>query len=188
VLDVACGGGRHMHWFQLRGHRVCGVDRSPEAVAASAAFGDAMLADIEQGAWPYAGREFDSVIVTNYLWRARLPAMIAAVAPGGVLLYETFAAGNETVGKPSRADFLLSPGELLAACADLRVGDTGGDLLDRKGEAHIGTRFGRWEREPTIQMQGILVPVPIALGDIVTPATHLLNTSLASYEKLFSLG
>jgi len=121
VLDVACGGGRHMHWFQLRGHRVCGVDRSPEAVAASAAFGDAMLADIEQGAWPYAGREFDSVIVTNYLWRARLPAMIAAVAPGGVLLYETFAAGNETVGKPSRADFLLSPGELLAACADLRV-------------------------------------------------------------------
>jgi len=74
------------------------------------------------------------------------------------------------------------------ACADLRVGDTGGDLLDRKGEAHIGTRFGRWEREPTIQIQDILVPVPIALGDIVTPATHLLNTSLASCEKLFSLG
>jgi hypothetical protein len=61
------------------------------------------------------------VVVTNYLWRARLPDIVAAVAPGGVLLYETFAAGNETVGKPSRPDFLLQPGELLAACAGLRV-------------------------------------------------------------------
>ena len=61
------------------------------------------------------------MIVTNYLWRPRLADIVAAVAPGGVLLYATFAAGNETVGKPSRADFLLQPGELLAACAGLRV-------------------------------------------------------------------
>lgn len=61
------------------------------------------------------------MIVTNYLWRPRLADIVSAVAPGGVLLYETFAAGNETVGKPSRPDFLLQPGELLAACADLRV-------------------------------------------------------------------
>jgi hypothetical protein len=61
------------------------------------------------------------VVVTNYLWRARMADIVAAVAPGGVLLYETFAAGNETVGKPSRPDFLLQPGELLAACAGLRV-------------------------------------------------------------------
>ena len=61
------------------------------------------------------------MVVTNYLWRALLPTMVDSVAPGGVLIYETFAAGNETVGKPSRPDFLLRPGELLAACAGLRV-------------------------------------------------------------------
>ncbi|HWT21332.1 MAG TPA: SAM-dependent methyltransferase, partial [Variovorax sp.] len=62
-----------------------------------------------------------AVVDTNYLWRPRMADIVAAIAPGGVLLYETFAAGNETVGKPSRPDFLLQPGELLAACKDLRV-------------------------------------------------------------------
>jgi len=121
VLDVACGAGRHMRWFAERGHPVTGVDRSPEAIASAAEFGQAVLADIESGPWPLGGRVFGAVIVTNYLWRPRLPDIVAAVAPGGVLLYETFAAGNETVGKPSRPDFLLQPGELLGACAGLRV-------------------------------------------------------------------
>jgi SAM-dependent methyltransferase len=121
VLDVACGAGRHMGWFAQRGHPVTGVDRAPEAIAAPARFGTALRADIEDGPWPFAGQVFGAVVVTNYLWRARLPDIVAAVAPGGVLLYETFAAGNETVGKPSRPDFLLQPGELLAACAGLRV-------------------------------------------------------------------
>lgn len=121
VLDVACGAGRHLRWFHGRGHRVCGVDRSPEAIDAIAGLGRAVLADIEGGPWPFAGETFDAVIVTNYLWRPRLPDIVAALAPGGVLLYETFAAGNETVGKPARPDFLLAPGELLAACAGLRV-------------------------------------------------------------------
>jgi hypothetical protein len=65
--------------------------------------------------------QFAGVVVTNYLWRALLPTITASVACGGVLIYETFAAGNETVGKPSRPDFLLQPGELLAACAGLRI-------------------------------------------------------------------
>lgn len=121
VLDVACGSGRHMHWFAARGHAATGVDRSPEAVAAAGAFGQVVEADIESGPWPFAGRVFGGVVVTHYLWRPRLADIVAAVAPGGVLLYETFAAGNETVGKPSRPDFLLQPGELLAACAGLRV-------------------------------------------------------------------
>jgi len=110
-----------MRWFQARGHRTFGVDRSAEAVAASGEFGEALLADIEQGPWPFAGRHFDAVVVTHYLWRPRLPDIVAALAPGAVLLSETFAAGNETVGKPSRPDFLLPRGELLAACAGLRV-------------------------------------------------------------------
>jgi SAM-dependent methyltransferase len=121
VLDVACGAGRHMRFFAQRGHAVTGVDRSPEAIEAVRPLGEAILADIENGPWPFAGRTFAGVVVTNYLWRPLLPAIVASVTPGGALIYETFAAGNETVGKPSRPDFLLQPGELLRACKDLRV-------------------------------------------------------------------
>jgi SAM-dependent methyltransferase len=121
VLDVACGYGRHMRWFAARGHAVTGVDRAPDAIEAVQGTGEAVRADIENGPWPFAGRDFDGVIVTNYLWRALLPRIVESVAPGGTLIYETFAAGNETVGKPSRPDFLLRPGELLGACAGLRI-------------------------------------------------------------------
>lgn len=121
VLDVACGAGRHMRFFASRGHPVTGVDRDPQALALAAGAGHTELADIENGPWPFAGRGFEAVVVTNYLWRALMPRLVEAVAPGGVLLYETFAAGNETVGKPSRPDFLLQPGELLRLTAPLRA-------------------------------------------------------------------
>ena len=121
VLDVACGAGRHLRWFQALGHPVTGIDRDPLAVQAAAQAGEAIEADIENGPWPLAGRTFGAVVVTHYLWRPLLPAIVQCVAPGGVLLYETFAQGNETVGRPARPDFLLRPGELLGACADLRV-------------------------------------------------------------------
>ncbi len=120
VLDLACGRGRHARWFAARGHPVTGVDRDAEALATLEGVGERIVADIEGGPWPIH-TAFAGVVVTNYLWRPLLPAIVAAVAPGGVLLYETFAQGNETVGKPSRPDFLLAPGELLAACAGLRV-------------------------------------------------------------------
>ena len=121
VLDVACGHGRHLRWFAQRGHAVTGVDRSAEAIEAVAPLGRAVLADIENGPWPFEGERFDAVVVTNYLWRALLPAIVGSVAEGGVLVYETFAAGNGSVGKPSRPDFLLQPGELLRACEGLHV-------------------------------------------------------------------
>lgn len=121
VLDVACGHGRHMRWFSERNHAVAGVDQAPDAIESVAKLGRAVLADIENGPWPFPGETFAGVVVTNYLWLALLPTLVASVAPGGVLIYETFAAGNETVGKPSRPDFLLRPGELLEACKDLRV-------------------------------------------------------------------
>ncbi len=121
MLDVACGQGRHLRWFAQRDHPVVGVDRSAEAIAAVEQLGEVCVADIEAGPWPFAGRRFAGVIVTNYLWRPLLPTIVASVAEGGVLIYETFAAGNETVGKPSRPDFLLQPGELLQVCAGLRV-------------------------------------------------------------------
>ena len=123
VLVVACGAGRHLRWFQALGCPVTGIDRDPLAVQAAAEVGEAIAADIEHGPWPLAGRTFGAVVVTNYLWRPLLPTLLDAVAPGGVLIYETFAAGNDTVGKPARPDFLLRPGELLALCAgpDWRV-------------------------------------------------------------------
>ena len=121
VLDVACGLGRHLRWFQALGHPVTGVDRSSAAAEAAAALGEGVCADIENGPWPLAGRRFGGVVVTNYLWRPLLPTLVASVAPGGVLVYETFASGHESVGRPARPDFLLQPGELLQACAGLRV-------------------------------------------------------------------
>jgi SAM-dependent methyltransferase len=121
VLDVACGAGRHMHWFAGRGCKVTGVDRNAAVIAPLADVGEIVVADIESGPWPFAARRFDAVIVTNYLWRDRLPDVVASVDVGGVLIYETFAAGNETVGKPSNPDFLLRAGELLQAAPDLRV-------------------------------------------------------------------
>ncbi|MFN4118372.1 class I SAM-dependent methyltransferase [Acidovorax sp.] len=121
ALDVACGAGRHLRWLHGLGHRVVGVDRSAEALDACEGLGEMLLADIEHGPWPLAGRTFGAVVVTNYLWRPLLPTLVGSVAPGGVLIYETFAQGNETVGRPARPEFLLAPGELIAACAGLRV-------------------------------------------------------------------
>ncbi len=121
VLDVACGAGRHMQWFAGRGHPVTGIDRSDEALASAARFGSVVNADIEGADWPLADRTFGGVVVTNYLWRANFPAIVASVDVGGVLIYETFAIGNESVGRPARAEFLLQPGELLQFCKGLRV-------------------------------------------------------------------
>jgi SAM-dependent methyltransferase len=121
VLDVACGSGRHLRWFRERGHPVTGIDRAPEAVAAVKDLGEALQADLEGGPWPLPGRRFGAVVVTNYLWRPLFPALRESVAAGGVLIYETFASGNETVGRPARPEFLLQPGELLGLCQGLRV-------------------------------------------------------------------
>ncbi len=125
VLDVACGSGRHVRWFAGRGARVTALDRDGLALASLRTLTDQAIeiveADIENAPWPLAGRRFDAVVVTNYLWRPLLPILVASVADGGVLIYETFARGNETVGRPSKPVFLLEPGELLGAVPGLRV-------------------------------------------------------------------
>ncbi|SOY44115.1 conserved hypothetical protein [Cupriavidus taiwanensis] len=124
VLDLACGSGRHAAWLAARGHRVLAVDRDADAIAGLPAGVAGRVADLEQGDWPLAGAApFDAIVVTNYLHRPLWPHLAAALAPGGCWIYETFAAGNETVGKPSRPDFLLRPGELLevARAHGLRV-------------------------------------------------------------------
>lgn len=121
VLDVACGSGRHVRWLAERGLRVTGVDRDAAALAGLSGLAEVLVADIEAGPWPLTGRQFDAVVVTNYLWRPLLPTLVEAVAPGGLLIYETFGAGHARFGRPSRPDFLLQPGELLRATQGLRV-------------------------------------------------------------------
>jgi SAM-dependent methyltransferase len=121
VLDLACGSGRHLRWLAVQGWQVTGVDRDEAALSASAGLGELIAADLESSPWPLAGRRFEGIVVTNYLWRPLWPRLREALAPGGVLLAETFATGQQTIGRPARAEFLLQPGELLAACEGLRV-------------------------------------------------------------------
>lgn len=117
VLDVACGGGRHARWLAARGHPVEAIDRDPVALAELAAIPGitARHSDIEAEPWPYSGQTFAGIVVVNYLHRPLFPHLLGALAPGGVLIYETFAAGNERYGRPANPDFLLRPGELLEA-------------------------------------------------------------------------
>jgi SAM-dependent methyltransferase len=113
VLDVAAGGGRHSRFFADRGHKVTAVDRDIGALATQGDL-EVIQADLEDGSpWPLPGRAFGAVVVTNYLHRPLFPALLAALAPAGVLLYETFMEGNERFGRPSRPEFLLKNGELL---------------------------------------------------------------------------
>lgn len=110
VLDLAAGGGRHTRFFAARGHPVLAVDRDVSRLPGGLAW------DLEDGSpWPFADRRFGAVVVVNYLHRPTLNATVSLVAPGGLLLYETFAVGQEAFGRPRNPDFLLRPGELLRA-------------------------------------------------------------------------
>ena len=118
ALDLACGGGRHARLLASLGHEVLAVDREPHSIP-GVRF---LRADLEDGSpWPLAGERFQGVVVTNYLHRPLFPLIEAALAPGGVLIYETFMRGNERFGKPSNPAFLLAPGELWGAFAGLHV-------------------------------------------------------------------
>lgn len=126
VLDLACGSGRHSQYLAGLGHQVTAVDRDAAALANLAASTSGAVrtleADLEGAPWPFGATEqFDAIVVTNYLHRALFPAILRSLATGGVLLYETFAQGNETVGRPASPDFLLQNGELLRLTEGLRV-------------------------------------------------------------------
>lgn len=120
MLDVACGKGRHLRYLASLGLAVVGVDRDAQALAGLRG-AEIRVADIETGPWPFTPGEFDGVVVTNYLHRPLFPDIVAALRPGGVLVYETFARGNERYGRPSNPDFLLEPGELLRRVEPLSV-------------------------------------------------------------------
>jgi SAM-dependent methyltransferase len=118
VLDVACGAGRHARFFAERGLEVVAVDRERQNIPGV----DFVCADLEDGSpWPFPGRRFAAIVVTNYLYRPLFPILRESVDEGGVLIYETFMSGNERYGKPSNPNFLLNPGELLQAFGMLTV-------------------------------------------------------------------
>jgi len=123
VLDVACGTGRHARFLAARGHPVEAVDRDAKALEQLAGTPGVttMRADLESDPWPFGGRRFGAIVVTNYLHRPLFPTICEALADGGVLLYETFMRGHEAIGRPTNPHFLLEPGELLAAFAALTV-------------------------------------------------------------------
>lgn len=115
VLDLACGSGRHARYLAGLGFHVEAVDRDAGALTrlANVSGVNARVADLEHGPWPYGAERFAGIVVTNYLHRLLLPQLLAALAPAGVFIYETFAAGNERYGRPANPAFLLNPGELL---------------------------------------------------------------------------
>jgi len=118
VLDLACGSGRHARLLAGLGHEVTAVDREPQSLT-GVRF---VQANLEDGSpWPLRGEEFQGIVVTNYLHRPLFPLIERALAPGGVLIYETFMAGNERFGKPSNPAFLLAPGELWTAFGGLHI-------------------------------------------------------------------
>jgi SAM-dependent methyltransferase len=123
VLDLACGGGRHARYLAARGCLVEAVDRDAEALLSLTREPGITVrhADLEGGSWPYADSMFDAIVVTNYLYRPLLPLLGPCLGPAGLLIYETFARGNESYGRPSNPEFLLAPGELLALAGQVQL-------------------------------------------------------------------
>jgi SAM-dependent methyltransferase len=128
ALDVACGRGRHALWLAKRGLIVHAIDRNAEAIAdvrrlASERALDVRTraVDLETGSPQLPERAFDLVVVFNYLHRPLFPALVGALRPGGLLIYETFTRAQAARGKPTNPAFLLEPGELRRLVGSLEV-------------------------------------------------------------------
>ncbi len=122
VLDLAAGSGRHAIFLSGLGYSVTAVDRDvSRLIASDPARIEAIEADLEAGGWPFPDRRFAGIVVANYLHRALFPHLLDVLAPGGVLIYRTFQAGNEKYGRPRNPNFLLRPRELIAAFRGLEI-------------------------------------------------------------------
>jgi SAM-dependent methyltransferase len=135
ALDVACGSGRHALWLAERGLRVRAVDNDPEALralrAAAAERGleiEAEVLDLEGGPIDLGQCVYALIVVLDYLHRPLFPVLMRALAPGGVLVYQTFLEGH-SASRPSRPEHLLKPRELVGL-----VSPTLEVLAEREGE------------------------------------------------------
>jgi tellurite methyltransferase len=147
AVDVACGRGRHALWLAARGLAVHAIDRDADALAAVHA--DALrrrlpivtaAVDLEQGAPHLGAATFDVVVVVHYLHRPLFPALIAALRPGGLLIYETFTTAQAARGKPRNPAFLLNPGELRELVSPLEVLASREGAFDNRDVASIVAR------------------------------------------------
>jgi len=130
ILDIACGNGRHARFFAERGYSVTVVDRDVSSLIQPNNF-EIVEADLENAPWPFPGRQFAGIVVVNYLYRPLLATLIDSLQPGGVLIYQTFAVGNEAHGRPKNPDFLLRENELLDVFGErLRVVEFWQGLVD----------------------------------------------------------
>jgi SAM-dependent methyltransferase len=167
VLDLACGSGRHGRLFLAKGHPVVFVDQKIDSVRdLSAQKGASLLeTDLEDGSdWPFEEGRFAAIIVTNYLYRAHLENLMRSLKPRGVLLYETFALGNERFGKPRSPDFLLKSGELL-------------DLVHGRLQV-VAYEHGIWDNDTiprVIQRICCVNDLNLSLREDGEPATHRLH-------------
>jgi SAM-dependent methyltransferase len=135
ALDVACGRGRNALWLADQGFHTTAVDRDEAAIALVAEHARrlalplrALVMDLERAPPPLGEAAFDVIVVTHYLHRPLLPLLLAALRPGGTLVYETFLRAQAARGKPTNPDFLLEPGELRRLVAPLHV------LAEREGD------------------------------------------------------
>jgi SAM-dependent methyltransferase len=162
ALDVACGRGRHALWLAEHGLTTLAVDRDADAIRElSEAARErrlplrAEVRDLECRAGPsgpaspFGPAVFDVIVVVHYLHRPLFPALIEALAPDGLLVYETFTQAQAARGKPTNPDFLLQPGELLELVRPLEiVASREGDFDGRMVASVIARRRGIIERRP----------------------------------------
>jgi SAM-dependent methyltransferase len=155
VLDVAAGSGRHARWLAAAGFDVVAVDQDATALLQCSG-ARVVCADLEAGPWPFASQTFDGIIVCNYLYRPLFAHLRTSLAARGVLVYETFAVGQEQIGRPRRAEFLLAAGELLQHCAGLHV-------LAYEDGIVTAPRHARIQRICALNTQSVLSGAQLAL-------------------------
>ena len=166
VLDLACGSGRHALFLRDLGHRVLAVDNDLQALARLAGEPgiEAMQADLEAAPWPFGPAAFDAIVVTNYLHRPLFPSLCDALRPGGRLIYETFALGNERYGRPANPRFLLKRDELLHLVAPLQVVAYEHGIVHRPKTAVVQRICAVSSEEPIDLKSGLPVAAGGALG------------------------
>lgn len=123
VLDLACGSGRHSFFLAAMGHDVVAIDINTEAIGKHSIPHNLHIKewDLEGRTWPFPKEKFSGIVVVNYLWRPLFPQMLFSLEAGGIMIYETFAEGNEKYGRPKNPEYLLAADELKQACSQTDI-------------------------------------------------------------------